>query len=60
MQTKALWNHYDDSASPKFIQQRQVMHVGILSCGNFIGRLSSGTYHQPSMSPKKKKTQCTY
>lgn len=42
-QTKALWNHYDDSASPKFIQQRQVMHVGILSCGNFIGRLSSGT-----------------
>jgi hypothetical protein len=40
--TKALWNHYDDSASAKFIQQRQVMHVSILSCGNFIGRLSSG------------------
>ncbi|OJJ81507.1 putative MFS transporter [Aspergillus glaucus CBS 516.65] len=40
--TKALWNHYDDSASAKFIQQRQVMHVSILSCGNFLGRLSSG------------------
>jgi hypothetical protein len=39
---KALWEHYDDSASPKFIQQRQVMHVSILSFGNFAGRLSSG------------------
>lgn len=41
-QAKALWQYYDDSASPKFIQQRQVMHVSILSFGNFIGRLSSG------------------
>ncbi|XHG02071.1 hypothetical protein AWENTII_005432 [Aspergillus wentii] len=39
---EALWRHYDDSATAKFIQQRQVMHVSILSCGNFIGRLSSG------------------
>ncbi|PWY74454.1 MFS transporter, partial [Aspergillus heteromorphus CBS 117.55] len=39
---KALWLYYDDSASSKFIQQRQVMHVSILSFGNFIGRLSSG------------------
>ncbi|KAL2794722.1 major facilitator superfamily domain-containing protein [Aspergillus keveii] len=39
---KALWEHYDDSASPKFTQQRQVMHVSILSFGNFAGRLSSG------------------
>ncbi|KAF9890723.1 hypothetical protein FE257_005589 [Aspergillus nanangensis] len=39
---KALWNHYDDSASDRFIQQRQVMHVSILSFGNFIGRLFSG------------------
>ncbi|KAL4958784.1 putative MFS transporter [Aspergillus stella-maris] len=39
---KALWEYYDDSASPKFIQQRQVMHVSILSFGNFAGRLSSG------------------
>ncbi|PWY89519.1 MFS transporter [Aspergillus sclerotioniger CBS 115572] len=39
---KALWRYYDDSASSKFIQQRQVMHVSILSFGNFIGRLSSG------------------
>lgn len=40
--TKALWIYYDDSAKPKFIQQRQVMHVSILSLGNFLGRLSSG------------------
>ncbi|THC92040.1 hypothetical protein EYZ11_008478 [Aspergillus tanneri] len=40
--TKALWRYYDDSASSKFIQQRQVMHVSVLSFGNFIGRLSSG------------------
>ncbi|KAL4780371.1 major facilitator superfamily domain-containing protein [Aspergillus varians] len=39
---KSLWKHYDDSATPKFIQQRQVMHVSILSFGNFAGRLSSG------------------
>lgn len=40
--TKALWIYYDDSASSKFIQQRQVMHVSILSFGNFLGRLFSG------------------
>ncbi|KAJ5292707.1 uncharacterized protein N7443_008660 [Penicillium atrosanguineum] len=40
--TKALWMYYDDSASSKFIQQRQVMQVSILSFGNFLGRLSSG------------------
>ncbi|KAJ5702140.1 hypothetical protein N7488_009688 [Penicillium malachiteum] len=40
--TKALWLYYDDSATPKFIQQRQVMHVSILSFGNFLGRLFSG------------------
>ncbi|KAL6235238.1 hypothetical protein BDW75DRAFT_251056 [Aspergillus navahoensis] len=39
---KSLWEHYDDSASPKFIQEQQVMHVSILSFGNFAGRLSSG------------------
>ncbi|GFF35935.1 uncharacterized membrane protein YMR155W [Aspergillus udagawae] len=39
---KALWQHYDDSASPHFIHQRQVMHVSILSFSNFIGRLLSG------------------
>ncbi|KAL4870069.1 hypothetical protein BDV12DRAFT_166540 [Aspergillus spectabilis] len=39
---KALWEYYDDSATSKFIQQRQVMHVSILSFGNFAGRLSSG------------------
>ena len=40
--TKALWLYYDDSATSKFIQQRQVMHVSILSFGNFLGRLFSG------------------
>ncbi|PLB35676.1 putative MFS transporter [Aspergillus candidus] len=40
--TKALWMHYDDSANDKFIQQRQVMHVSVLSFGNFVGRLLSG------------------
>ncbi|OOQ90157.1 MFS transporter [Penicillium brasilianum] len=39
---KALWIYYDDSATSKFIHQRQVMHVSILSFCNFLGRLSSG------------------
>ena len=39
---KALWLYYDDSATDIFIQHRQVMHVSILSFGNFLGRLSSG------------------
>jgi hypothetical protein len=39
---KALWLYYDDSATDTFIQHRQVMHVSILSFGNFLGRLLSG------------------
>lgn len=39
---RALWYHYDDTASHDFIQKRQIMHVGILSIGSFCGRLSSG------------------
>ena len=39
---KALWYHYDDSASKDFIQKRQLMHVGIISFCSFLGRLSSG------------------
>ncbi|MCJ1229501.1 hypothetical protein MMC12_006168 [Toensbergia leucococca] len=39
---KALWSHYDDSASSSFIQQRQLMHVSILSVMSFCGRLCSG------------------
>lgn len=39
---KALWLYYDDSATDLFIQHRQVMHVSILSFGNFVGRLFSG------------------
>ncbi|EEH42108.1 uncharacterized protein PADG_06928 [Paracoccidioides brasiliensis Pb18] len=38
----ALWNHYDDSASPEFILSRQTMHVSILSILSFVGRLLSG------------------
>ncbi|KAJ5613205.1 hypothetical protein N7510_006399 [Penicillium lagena] len=39
---KALWIAYDSNASSQFIQARQVMHVSILSFGNFLGRLCSG------------------
>ncbi|KAI4736537.1 putative MFS transporter [Aureobasidium sp. EXF-12298] len=39
---KTLWHHYDKNASHDFIQSRQLMHVGILSVGSFVGRLSSG------------------
>ncbi|KAL8807692.1 MAG: hypothetical protein Q9182_000503 [Xanthomendoza sp. 2 TL-2023] len=42
MTIKALWSHYDDGASPVFIQQRQTWHVMILSVFSCIGRLSSG------------------
>lgn len=39
---RALWRHYDDTASHDFIQQRQLMHVSILSVMSFCGRLLSG------------------
>ena len=39
---RALWHHYDDSASKKFIQSRQMLHVSILSIFSFLGRLASG------------------
>ncbi|KAK5146925.1 hypothetical protein LTR04_000950, partial [Oleoguttula sp. CCFEE 6159] len=39
---KALWSHYDDTASKDFIQKRQLMHVSILSFTSFCGRLLSG------------------
>lgn len=39
---RALWHHYDDTASHDFIQQRQLMHVSILSVASFAGRLASG------------------
>lgn len=39
---RALWHHYDDSASSEFIQERQLMHVEILSFMSFGGRLISG------------------
>ena len=43
----ALWGHYDDSASSKFVQERQLMHVSILSVLSFVGRLCSGKYPFP-------------
>ncbi|KAF6220614.1 hypothetical protein HO133_003047 [Letharia lupina] len=39
---RALWHHYDDSASSEFVQERQLMHVEILSFMSFCGRLTSG------------------
>ncbi|KZF23431.1 MFS transporter [Xylona heveae TC161] len=39
---RALWIHYDDSVPREFIQNRQVVHVCVLSAMNFLGRLSSG------------------
>lgn len=39
---RSLWHHYDDTASPEFIQSRQLMHVSILSVCSFLGRLMSG------------------
>ncbi|KAI4095776.1 MAG: hypothetical protein LQ339_007139 [Xanthoria mediterranea] len=42
MQARALWNYYDDSASPVFIQKRQLRHVMLLSVFSCVGRLSSG------------------
>ncbi|KAI9816174.1 MAG: hypothetical protein M1827_001775 [Pycnora praestabilis] len=39
---QALWSHYDDSVKPGFIQNRQLMHVSILSVVSATGRLASG------------------
>lgn len=39
---QALWAHWDPSKDKAFISQRQVMHVSIISCFSFIGRLISG------------------
>ncbi|KAJ9212871.1 hypothetical protein DTO166G4_5528 [Paecilomyces variotii] len=39
---RALWKYYDDSVDSKFIMQRQVMHVSVLSICSFLGRLLSG------------------
>ncbi|KAL9131609.1 MAG: hypothetical protein Q9217_000497 [Psora testacea] len=38
---RAIWRHYDDSAPAEFIQQRQLIHVEILSIMSFCGRLMS-------------------
>ena len=39
---RVIWRHYDDSISSEFVQERQLMHVGILSIMSFCGRLMSG------------------
>ncbi|MCJ1471338.1 hypothetical protein MMC07_009986, partial [Pseudocyphellaria aurata] len=39
---KALWNHYDDSASPAFVQKQQLVNVSVISVLSFCGRLLSG------------------
>ena len=53
---KALWRHWDDSATAEFIQQQQLLHVSILSFLNFAGRLVSGKFNintavKPTPSP---------
>jgi MFS family permease len=39
---KALWGHYDDSASHDFVQDREQMQVSFLSLCSFAGRFVSG------------------
>lgn len=39
---QALWAHYDPSVTPEFIAKRQLIHVSIISCASFVGRLLSG------------------
>nr|POE61070.1 putative membrane protein [Quercus suber] len=39
---RALWHHFDDTASNEFIQKRQLIHVSVLSLASFFGRLASG------------------
>ena len=39
---QALWKHYDDKTDPHFIEQRQQLHVSIISFCSFTGRLLSG------------------
>lgn len=39
---RAIWRHYDDSISAELIQERQLLHVEILSFMSFCGRLMSG------------------
>ncbi|KAL5114644.1 hypothetical protein ACEQ8H_007489 [Pleosporales sp. CAS-2024a] len=39
---QALWARWDPSVSKKFVADRQLWHVSILSICSFLGRLSSG------------------
>ncbi|KAH3960776.1 hypothetical protein HBI24_201000 [Parastagonospora nodorum] len=39
---QALWSHWDPSVGKKFVADRQLWHVSILSVCSFLGRLSSG------------------
>ncbi|MCJ1429404.1 hypothetical protein MMC29_007318 [Sticta canariensis] len=40
--SRALWKHYDDSASPAFVQKQQMTNVSVISVLSFVGRLLSG------------------
>lgn len=40
--TQALWMHYDNTVSQKFIQKKQFVHVSLISLCSFSGRLASG------------------
>lgn len=39
---RALWNHYDPSVGPGFVQKQQMVNVSMLSLFSFVGRLLSG------------------
>ena len=41
-QAQALWSHHDGKVTPEFIQERQLMHVSVISVCSFVGRLLSG------------------
>ncbi|KAI9886668.1 MAG: hypothetical protein M1823_001511 [Watsoniomyces obsoletus] len=40
--TRALWNHFDDTVPSDYIEKRQHFHVSIISITSFGGRLASG------------------
>lgn len=42
LQSNALWRAYDPDMDREYITKRQLMHVSIISCTSFAGRLLSG------------------
>jgi MFS family permease len=42
LQSKALWRSYAPDATEEYITRRQLIHVSLISCFSFLGRLLSG------------------